>query len=111
MGTMSPILANPIHKSRVAEMIAQRKYKPGIYCAYHSFPEDHPTEKCWALKNKLQDLIGGDRLIFVNTTSGQPMPVVVKSQGSLLSRTSLNTYTKKGTNRFVAGYQLAGMIE
>ncbi|KAL3502734.1 hypothetical protein ACH5RR_037183 [Cinchona calisaya] len=59
MGTMSPILANPVHKPRVVEMIAQGKYKPG----------------------------------------------------SVPSTTSLNTYTGKATNRFVAGYQLAGMIE
>ncbi|KAL3529254.1 hypothetical protein ACH5RR_008576 [Cinchona calisaya] len=110
-GTMSPILANPVHKSWVAEMIAQGKYKRGIYCAYHSFEEGHFTEECWALKNKVEDLIERGGLIFVNTMSGQLMPVVVKSRGSLPSRTPLNTYTGKAANRFVAGYQLDGMIE
>ncbi|KAL3537420.1 hypothetical protein ACH5RR_000786 [Cinchona calisaya] len=93
MGIVSPIVANLIRTSRISEMIAQENYKLGKYWAYHSFAEARPTEECWALKNKVQDLLKGGELIFVSTTSGRSIPIVVKYRGSLPSSTPLNTHT------------------
>ena len=32
-------------------------YHPNARCAYHSESPSHDTNNCWALKNKIQDLI------------------------------------------------------
>ena len=45
------------------------KYNPNARCAYHSDSPGHATEDCWALKNKIQDLIDEGALEF--TQDGQ----------------------------------------
>ena len=32
-------------------------YNPDAFCVYHSYSPGHDTNDCWALKNKIQDLI------------------------------------------------------
>ena len=32
-------------------------YHPDAFCVYHSYSPGHDTDSCWALKNKIQDLI------------------------------------------------------
>ncbi|KAL3534627.1 hypothetical protein ACH5RR_003088 [Cinchona calisaya] len=74
--------------------------------------EGHSIEECWALKNKVQDLIVGGELTFVSTTSGKSIPIIGKSQGSPPSRTSLNIHPRKvTTSKSLLGYQLTRMIE
>ena len=36
---------------------ASPHYNPNARCAYHSESPGHDTNDCWALKNKVQDLI------------------------------------------------------
>ena len=45
------------------------KYNPNVRCAYHSNSPGHDTDECWALKNKIQDLINERVLNF--TQDGQ----------------------------------------
>ena len=33
------------------------RHNPNVRCAYHSNSPGHDTDSCWALKNKIQDLI------------------------------------------------------
>ena len=40
------------------------KYNPNARCAYHSDSLGHSTDDCWALKNKLQDLIDAKEVQF-----------------------------------------------
>ena len=44
-------------------------YDPNKRCAYHSASSGHDTNECWALKNKIQDLIDEGALEF--TQDGQ----------------------------------------
>ena len=44
-------------------------YHPNALCAYHSNNPGHDTNDCWALKNKIQDLI--DRGVLEFTQGGQ----------------------------------------
>ena len=37
--------------------IASPRYNPDARCAYHSNSPGHDTNICWALRNKIQDLI------------------------------------------------------
>ena len=39
-------------------------YHPNKRCAYHSASPGHDTNECWALKNKIQDLIDEGALEF-----------------------------------------------
>ena len=39
-------------------------YHPNARCAYHSESPDHDTNNCWALKNKIQDLIEAKEIEF-----------------------------------------------
>ena len=39
-------------------------YKHDERCVYHSNSRGHDTDNCWALKNKIQDLIDGGVLEF-----------------------------------------------
>ena len=39
-------------------------YNPNARCAYHSDSPGHDTNNCWALKNKLQDLIDAKEIEF-----------------------------------------------
>ena len=39
-------------------------YDPNVRCAYHSNSPGHDTNSCWALKNKIQDLIDEGVLEF-----------------------------------------------
>ena len=40
------------------------QYKPNARCAYHSNSPGHDTNNCWALKNKVQDLIEAKEIEF-----------------------------------------------
>ena len=40
------------------------KYNPNAKCAYHSSSLGHETDRCWALKNKIQDLIDNKTIEF-----------------------------------------------
>ena len=40
------------------------KYNPNAKCAYHSSSLGHETDQCWALKNKIQDLIDNKTIDF-----------------------------------------------
>ena len=48
---------------------ASPRYNPNVRCAYHSNSLGHDTNSCWALKNKIQDLIDEGVLEF--TQDGQ----------------------------------------
>ena len=39
-------------------------YNPNAWCAYHSETPGHDTNDCWALKNKVQDLIEAKEIEF-----------------------------------------------
>ena len=39
-------------------------YHPNARCAYHSESPDHDTKNCWALKNKVQDLLEAKEIEF-----------------------------------------------
>ena len=39
-------------------------YHPNARCAYHSESPDHDTNNCWALKNKVQDLLEAKEIEF-----------------------------------------------
>ena len=39
-------------------------YHPNAKCAYHSDSIGHDTNNCWALKNKIQDLIDAKEVEF-----------------------------------------------
>ena len=39
------------------------KYNPNAKCAYHSSSPGHETDQCWALKNKIQDLIDNKTVV------------------------------------------------
>ena len=49
--------------------IASPRYNPDSRCAYHSNSPGHDTNSCWALRNKIQDLIDEGALEF--TQDGQ----------------------------------------
>ena len=49
--------------------IASPRYNPDARCAYHSNSPGHDTDDCWALKNKIQDLI--DKGVLEFTQDGQ----------------------------------------
>ena len=40
------------------------KYNPNARCAYHSDSPGHTTDDCWALRNKVQDLIDAKEIQF-----------------------------------------------
>ena len=40
------------------------KYNPKARCAYHSDSPRHTTDGCWALRNKVQDLIDAKEVEF-----------------------------------------------
>ena len=44
-------------------------YHPDAMCAYYSNSPGHDTNSCWALKNKIQDLI--DKGVLEFTQDGQ----------------------------------------
>ena len=61
-------LAQALHHMLEAKLITLREppqkpntfapsYHPNESCAYHSNSQGHDTNHCWALKNKIQDLI------------------------------------------------------
>ena len=39
-------------------------YNPSARCAYHSNSPRHDTNNCWALKNKIQDIIDAKEIKF-----------------------------------------------
>ena len=43
---------------------ASPKYNPNTRCAFHSDSPWHVTDDCWALKNKIQDLIDAKEIDF-----------------------------------------------
>ena len=43
---------------------ASPKFNPNARCAYHSDSPGHNTDDCWALKNKVQDLIDAKEIQF-----------------------------------------------
>ena len=43
---------------------ASPKYNPNARCAYHSDSPGHTTDDCWALRNKVQDLIDAKEIQF-----------------------------------------------
>ena len=43
---------------------ASPRYNPNARCAYHSESPGHDTNDCWALKNKVQDLINAKEIEF-----------------------------------------------
>ena len=40
------------------------RYNPNARCAYHSESPGHDTNDCWALRNKIQDLIEAKEIDF-----------------------------------------------
>src|ERR1051325_1183502 len=40
------------------------KYNPNARCGYHSNSPGHDTNNCWALKNKIQDMIEAQEIEF-----------------------------------------------
>ena len=40
------------------------RYNPNARCAYHSESPGHDTNECWALRNKVQDLIKAKEIEF-----------------------------------------------
>ena len=40
------------------------KYNPNARCAYHSDSPGHSIDDCWALRNKVQDLIDAKEVQF-----------------------------------------------
>ena len=44
-------------------------YNPNARCVYHSNSPGHDTDSCWALRNKIQDLVKETTLEF--TQGGQ----------------------------------------
>ena len=46
-------LKDPIRKPNTSAP----SYHPDAFCVYHSYSPGHDTDDCWALKNKIQDLI------------------------------------------------------
>ena len=44
--------------------ISSPKYNPNAKCAYHSNSPGHETDQCWALKNKIQELIDNKTIEF-----------------------------------------------
>ena len=40
------------------------QYNPNAQCAYHSESPGHNTNDCWALRNKVQDLIEAKEIEF-----------------------------------------------
>ena len=62
--TLSQILPQVLKTNLVILMEAPKNpnttsplYNPNAHCAYHSDSPGHDTNNCWALKNKVQDLI------------------------------------------------------
>ena len=43
---------------------ASPKYNPNARCAYHSDSLGYSTDDCWALRNKVQDLIDAKEVQF-----------------------------------------------
>ena len=43
---------------------ASPKYNPNAKCAYHSHSPGHDTNNCWALNNKIQDMIDNKDIEF-----------------------------------------------
>ena len=54
------------------------KYNLNTKCAYHSNSPGHETDQCWALKNKIQDLIDNKTIEFdppqIPNVTMAPMP-------------------------------------
>ena len=40
------------------------KYNPNVRCTYHSNSPGYDTNSCWALKNKIQDMIDNKEIEF-----------------------------------------------
>src|ERR1051325_2401996 len=40
------------------------RYNPNAKCAYHSNSPGHDIDNCWALKNKIQDMIEAKQIEF-----------------------------------------------
>ena len=57
---------------------ASPKFNPNAKCAYHSNSPEHDTDQCWALKNKIRDLIDNRTIEFDPPTTlnviTAPMP-------------------------------------
>ena len=43
---------------------ASPRYNPNARCAYHSESPGHDTNDCWALRNKVQDLLEAKEIEF-----------------------------------------------
>ena len=43
---------------------ATPRYNPNVRCAYHSESPGHDTNSCWALRNKVQDLLEAKEIKF-----------------------------------------------
>src|ERR1051325_9525708 len=64
------------------------RYNPNAKCAYHSNSPGHSTDDCWALKNKIQDMIEVKQIEFdppVETPNviNAPMPNHDKSSNAI----------------------------
>ena len=64
------------------------RYKPNAKCAYRSNSPGHNTDDCWALKNKIQDMIKAREIEFdppVETPNviNAPMPNHDKSSNAI----------------------------
>ena len=69
--TLSQILPQLLSASLVTVREAPKvvnttspRYNPNARCAYHSDSPGHNTDDCWALKNKVQDLIDAKEVQF-----------------------------------------------
>ena len=51
---------------------ASPSYHPNERCAYHSDGLEHDTNNCWALKNRIQDLIDEGVLEFTQDDQMEP---------------------------------------
>ena len=62
--TLSQVMPHLLRSNLVTLKEAQKNpnktyphYHPNAPCAYHSESPGHDTNNCWALKNKVQDLL------------------------------------------------------
>ena len=61
--------------------ISSPKYNPNAKCVYHSNSPGHEMDQCWALKNKIQDLIDNKTIEFDPTTTPNVITALMLNHG------------------------------
>ena len=61
--------------------ISSPKYNPNAKCVYHSNSPGHETDQCWALKNKIQDLISNKTIEFDPPTTPNVITAPILNHG------------------------------